>query len=578
MGLESRQLILYNPIIKKYNPKKNINMATINSDVLVVGAGVSGLFAAWRLLNNDPSLKITIVDKLGRVGGRLQTTTVQIQGQDSNYYTVKDEEGGMRFVPESAGMPYLWKLLNYYTSQSIPRFNITNFPMGDDNNRYYVRGQGFTRATDASIWSTLYNLGPNEVNKTPSAILGEIMNDILAQNGNIPMPSNPSAWISFRNKCTYKDSTGIPRVLNQWGFWALIRQYGLTEECVVMLSHAIGFMGPFEEYINAAEGMQIIFDFPNPTAAFHTIDTGFQSLPISLYEDISNMNGNVIFNEEITAVQDNITSVVAYGRINTYTANKVIMAIPKETLKKIAQQSPSINENKIFMESLESVKDMELSKVDLYFNQRWWHGNQYQGLNLSSGGNFTDIPAGTVYSFAQYPDDPIADAAYTGPAALTIYTDFIRGNFWKEMQNIGEPYTTPAFPSNPPNTYAASTNLVNEAMRQIKMVFGLNPNDNTVPMPVLSAYRVWGEGQFGYGYHQYKLNVDDRGVYFGIIWPSKNIYVCNEAWSPEQGWVEGALMMSDLIVQFFFLLPPWQPNNNELFNLVKSKSNDSKNN
>jgi hypothetical protein len=218
--------------------------------------------------------------------------------------------------------------------------------------------------------------------------------------------------------------------------------------------------------------------------------------------------------------------------------------------------SPLLTSNFNFTEAVRSVQNMELTKIGLYFNQRWWHHNQ--AINLTNGPSFNDLAIGTVYCFSQY-DDPNLDASYNGPAVLTIYTDFIRGNFWKEMQNVGPAYSTSEFPTNPTGSYAASAALVNEAMRQIRLLFGLQEKDNSVPMPVLSTYRVWGQGQFGYGYHQYHLNVDDRVVYQNIWNPATDIYVCNESWSPEQGWVEGALIATDSVLVSGFGLKPFVP-------------------
>lgn len=42
-------------------------------DVLIVGGGFSGLYAAYRLLQNNGNLKIAIVERLSRIGGRIIT-------------------------------------------------------------------------------------------------------------------------------------------------------------------------------------------------------------------------------------------------------------------------------------------------------------------------------------------------------------------------------------------------------------------------------------------------------------------------------------------------------------------------
>ena len=543
---------------------KKMNSVT-SPDVLIVGGGVSGLFAAWRLLKNNAGLSITIVEKMEQVGGRLETTFVNIEGNDGNTYTIHDEEGGMRFVPRGSGMQHLWKLIDDLNEENsdAPEKILKNvdFEMGDDYNRYYIRGLSFTQRSvkdsNNMIWTTLYNLTPSEQGKNPSDILEEVMDDILKQN-QVDLPSSPSEWVQFRNNCTYADFEENPVALNKWGFWGLLRRYGLSEECIEMLSHVMGFMGPFQEYINAGEGLQILFDFPNPKdASFQTLVNGFQSLPNTLADAIQKLGGKVILNETVLSLSVDSGKYKVVGSQNTYLAEKVILALPKKPLKQLVKTSEMLSSNNTFMRAVDSVKNMELTKVGLYFKERWWLKNK--SINLRNGPNFTDLPLGSVYTFSQFPDDDKKDIEYLGPAALTQYTDYIRGNYWKEMQNIGEKFQTDEFPVNPKGTYPASRTLVFEMMRQIRLLFGLDENA-PLPMPVLSTYRVWGQEPYGYGYHQYLLNVDDLNeVYAQILSPAKNMFVCNESWSPEQGWVEGALIMSDFVMVKGFGIPPYAP-------------------
>ncbi|TXE14745.1 flavin monoamine oxidase family protein [Algoriphagus aquimarinus] len=538
----------------------NKSNKSINSpDVLIVGGGMSGLFAAWRLLKTTPGRNVTVVEKMGQVGGRLETTFVDIIGNDGVCHTVHDEEGGMRFVPEGSGMEHLWNLINALNKEfPVPLLNPVDFVMGDDNNRYYTRGRSFTlgesKANNYQIWSEVFTLGPNEQGKKPSDILQEVMDDILKQNGMTKNPSSPAAWANFRNNCTYKDFEGCPVCINKWGFWSILRNYGMTEECIEMLSHIMGFMGPFQDFINAGEGLQILFDFPDPkTTHFKTLGDGFQSLPNTLAKSIEGAGGTIILNETITSITEIGGVFTATGVQQSYTAPQVILAIPKKPMKELAKTTDLLATNAEFMRAVNSVQNMELTKVGLYFKERWWHENP--SINLTNGPNFTDLPLGSVYTFSQYPADPEHDKTYNGPAALTQYTDYIRGNFWKEMQNIGEMYQTEDFPQNPAGTAPASKALVHEMMKQIKLLFGVDENTE-IPDPVLSTYRVWGQAPYGFGYHQYKINVNDlTDVYPTIYSPATNLFVCNESWSPEQGWVEGALIMSDYVMQKGFRLP-----------------------
>ncbi len=530
-------------------------------DIIIAGAGVSGLFAAWRLLNEiQPAPSILIIEKLGRTGGRLQTTTVDITGADGQTYAVKDEEGAMRFVPQDSGkMQHLWKLIGALQAEGNSLTPV-DFVMGDQNNRYLLRGRSFTerdaQVSGDAIWATIYNLAPGERNKNPSAILGEVMDSILSQNGETQIPVSPAEWMTFRNEWTYADFEGNAITLNQWGFWAILRQFGLSEECVEMLDHTLGFMGPVRAFINAGEGLQILFDFPSPRQTpFKTLAEGFQTLATALTESITAKGALIYLNETVNAVRESSAGITVESDAGTYTAGRVILALPRKPLAKLSAASPLLNTNASFMAALDSVREMELTKVGLYFDQRWWHANP--AVALTNGPNFTDEPLGSVYTFSQFPEDAAQDATYVGPAALTQYTDYDRGNYWQELQNLGEAYRTSAFPTNPAGTFPASKALVHEMLAQVRRLFGMPP-DAEIPAPVLSTFRVWGAEPFGHGYHQYKLGVDDMDdVYFNIWNPAPEVFVCNESWSPEQGWVEGALIMSDFVAVLGFGLAPY---------------------
>ena len=74
---------------------KNDNSPPPQVKNVVVGAGMSGLYSTWRLLNetqgND---EIVILERSGRTGGRLDSDLIEFPDGD----TVKEEEGGMRFL------------------------------------------------------------------------------------------------------------------------------------------------------------------------------------------------------------------------------------------------------------------------------------------------------------------------------------------------------------------------------------------------------------------------------------------------------------------------------------------------
>lgn len=180
--------------------------------------------------------------------------------------TVRDEEGGMRF---NFGMQQLMAL-NFeldLCDQLVP------FPMAPTKPEfglhYFLRSNEFSTATaDGSKWAQLYNLSKAEQGKTPGELLREIFQTILDANAGVmvwptpPAAPTPEDWQTFRLKFEWK---GIP--LNQWQLWGLLRDLGYSEECITMLSHSLGFEGPFPLLSMPARLSRSSKTSPNPTSS-----------------------------------------------------------------------------------------------------------------------------------------------------------------------------------------------------------------------------------------------------------------------------------------------------------------------
>lgn len=111
------------------------NKVPSHAKIVVVGAGMAGLYSTWRLLNEtDDNEDIVILERSNRTGGRLDSDLIKFSDGD----VVKEEEGGMRFLFE--GMDDLMAL---FMTLGIEE-DIVPFPMNSGgNNRLYFRGEGF---------------------------------------------------------------------------------------------------------------------------------------------------------------------------------------------------------------------------------------------------------------------------------------------------------------------------------------------------------------------------------------------------------------------------------------------------
>ena len=523
-----------------------------HADVVIVGAGISGLYCAYRLLTADPSTKVVILDRLNRVGGRLDTDIVTIYDAAGNPVQVKDEEGGMRFNQSATELLALLDELGM-GDQQVP------FPMGDDNNLYHLRGRTFTVAQAAAgknaLWSQIYNLRPAEQHKSPDDIRTAVYDFLVTSNGaEVPADPSPEFWQRFRLDFTFQ---GTP--LKDWGLWALYRAYGLSEECIAMCADTAGFAAPFYSLVSAGEAYQLLEDFP-ADPQFSTLRDGFGSLPATVAGQVEALGGIIRLSVCVDSIERTavglIVTVAGPSGDTPITCDHLILALPATALQQLQAKSPALNQvgnphADSLAADLRTVVPMRLCKVNLYYTDAWWRdGSDPQSPHVANGPSFTDLPMGAVYAF-----NPMVAGEVDGPAPLTIYCDFTKTNFWETLQSLEPKFDSPLqrqHEQDPEVMFPASQAMVDEATRQLNEMFGVS-----IPPPVLTSFRLWsGEHQFGYAYHQWARHADDRSVIARMISPVDNVYVCNEAFSDDQGWVNGSLRSCNLVLGNHFGIAP----------------------
>ncbi|HYR29769.1 MAG TPA: RidA family protein, partial [Thermoanaerobaculia bacterium] len=85
-----------------------------------------------------------------------------------------------------------------------------------------------------------------------------------------------------------------------------------------------------------------------------------------------------------------------------------------------------------------------------------------------------------------------------------------------------------------------------------------------VPEPVAGAYTFWDDfsddALVGSGWHTWESGVSSAGIIEKMVCPfeeeKKKVYVCGEAYSSDQGWIEGALKSVELIMDRLGILLP----------------------
>lgn len=536
-------------------------------DVAIIGAGISGLYCAWMLLRDNADLRVAIVERLNRTGGRLDTDIIDF----GKGVQVREEEGGMRF---NYGMHELMTLI-----KAMGLCNkIVDFPMGsaDDTNRYFLRGHNFTvedaKASGNMIWSELYDLKSEEQGLSPSQIVTAAFDTILTENGKTQKPGEPPEfWTEVREELTWKDKT-----LNQWQLWGLLRDMGYSEECIQMLTETIGFAGPFKSMANAGDALQILADFPIDPQYF-TFEEGFSTLPntvvkhlmaehpknvdIMLSTNVNQLDEDGEYILSMTHAPDhlNASPVIAGGEQKTIRAKRLVVAAATKGMEDLFMQSPALRaapDAQKLWANIHSSMGMKLMKINLYFDSPWWENGLSQRPPIQFGPSFTGLPINSIYPFYALPEkarvasgeasDDQSSPTIRGDAAaaLTIYCDFNNTNFWHGLQNLGPMFSSDMQDEQnakvPQTLFGASQAVVDQAREQIAKLFGVT----YVPTPVLTSYRLWdGQEDFEYAYHQWRLNVVDSDVRTYLASPrdSNTLHFCNESISDMHGWVNGSL-------------------------------------
>ena len=83
------------------------------------------------------------------------------------------------------------------------------------------------------------------------------------------------------------------------------------------------------------------------------------------------------------------------------------------------------------------------------------------------------------------------------------------------------------------------TVIKNIIQKELQKMFG---NIVSIPEPIYFKSHYWEVGA-----HHWKPGYNSAHVMEKISTPDENVYICGEAFSPKQAWIEGGLIMVDKV-------------------------------
>lgn len=526
-------------------------------DIAIVGGGVSGAYSAWKLKTKYPDKKIVLFEGSDHIGGRLLSVA------PPGIPNMVAELGGMRILENTQKLiVQLIKDLN----KKLPADNqieLYDFPVDQPQNIAYLRGE-YLRLIDFTTRPDRvpYQLSFLEKGNTSGTIVVNAIEQL------VPGVTNPDLTEEERLKmCQEATFEGAP--LYTLGFWNLLYRV-ISGEAYQFSIDSGGYNSTMVNW-NAADAIPWYLSDFGITPKYKGFKNGFQQVPISMANFFEEQGGEIRLNTKLDGFEatNNGFELAIDGK--TIEAGQLILAMPRRSLDLLAPNAPKLQE---IQPLISSVTPRPLFKVFTTYSSPWWRNAGFTDptgayVPLQSGRTVTDLPIRQTY---YWPNNDGTPAKSGESMLLASYDDGSNIGFWdglrpqrKKAWKEGLLHAEPEDPFIGENDnletadndglnqewhqYKAPRKMVEELSRQLKQIHDLD----YTPMVKSASFRDWGEDPFGGGWNSWNIGVKSWEVKEKIVHPIDHcpLYICGEAYSDAQGWVEGALQTADMMLAKF---------------------------
>lgn len=510
-------------------------------DLAIVGAGVSGLYSGWRWMTSTAGqgTRSAVFECSERVGGRL--LTVQPPGMPE----ARIELGGMRFTTGQ-------KLIQALVADM--QLETESFQVSEPRNVAYLRGVHLKTADLTHPERIPYNIPKEDHEGVRSGFTALAAKRFLHKTLHTQdVDLQQVDWDAVATKGRY-DEHAVTDLTMRY-----VYSHSVSGESFQFAEDSSGYGSIFYTW-NAADGFVWNLDDYGADISYHRLKGGFESVPMKLRERYLAAGGEVhchhrLLRFDTAQLADGTEGVALQFHTNdgprTVHARRLILAMPRRSLELLEQSGAVLGAHqKEVHQLIRSVTPIPLFKLILCYRRRWW-----EDLGITRGQSVTDLPVRQCYYW------PVG--GQTNAGAILIYNDGQDMDYWEGLRDhpdkfSNEPHTDESqFPAQEWQQHPAPALMVKEAHRQLLAMH--NVEDTPERRPYSAAYRDWGDDPFGGGANFWRQYVNSRQVSRRIVQPVKDVpvYICGEAYSHAQGWVEGALMTAeDLLQSHLGLQPP----------------------
>lgn len=502
------------------------------ADIVVVGGGVAGFYMAWRLLQEDSSRSVVVLEGSHRIGGRLYSQRAP------GYSNVCVEHGGMRFSHQHR---LLSALVEYLHLPTAPYNSVLN-----GHNPIYLRGQRTSMVELDSGKDVPYNLPdwmkshqPGEV--IPQAVMAHLNRHQIDLREAGSLLEGLSS-IQYRGKD-----------FNQISFLELLEAI-CDPEMLAYYNDVHGYWVDTHKDVSAFELLQGFLPFVSDSNTV-TLKDGMQSLPCTLADKSVALGCSVYMGARLRQVAKEGDSIVLAGQHDNvdfrFHAAEVVLTLPPNQLRNLdglLSLAPALDR---YLSN--AVVDIPAIKTHFSYPNAWW-----SSMSIDQGEARTDQEMRQcLYMGSDDHRGGIEETSDSGPAMLLAsYTDSDASDFWRFFAGAD---TDPDDVLGPDDM----TLRCGKAHRLLLMDQLNHLHGRDLPKPVWVSSCDWVRQPSGVATHSWRAGINSTRELPLIRHPQVDLplHLCGEAFSQEQGWVNGALRSAEAVLQSQFGLerPKWCP-------------------
>jgi hypothetical protein len=351
------------------------------------------------------------------------------------------------------------------------------------------------------------------------------------------------------------------RPLYQYGLWNLLART-MSSEARSLAQATIGFdeLG----YNWNAVDMLMQYLLHTPDVTFHALDGGYDALPWMLQRKFESAGGELVHEAWLEGLSpltlaDGSVGVELHfaGECPAIKARAVILAIPTRPLEVLLPHVTGLapRNSAAFSRLLGSVTPDPGFKCFIRYPTAWW-----KATGVCQGHSLTDLPIRQCWYWTESHRPQCGPER--GEALIMVYSTASNVPFWGGLgpgnaQTESFPVEACRVRSDIQDdstrlrenwrTHRAPAELVAEMHRQILALH----NIQSAPDPLEAVSLNWADDPFGGAWHFWNPGVRSWQVTHQVTQPIDHFpcYVCGEAYSTMQTWVEGALLTADLVQQ-----------------------------